>query len=134
MAMTKPMLWGGGVVLLILLFCGWYSVADNYGDGAISGIYALRSNVDASTVVLRPDHSFQQELNHSGEVKHAEGRWHRSGESGIEFSKEFLKVSGQELGPQGEAFGHVKRKFGLFLSIALNPEPGGPTFQKKLFN
>lgn len=49
------------------------------------------------------------------------------------FSKEFLKVSGQEVRPDGQVDGEVRKRLGLFLSIALNPDPGGPVFRKKLF-
>jgi hypothetical protein len=121
------------ILLLIALFWGWYSVAANYSYGAVSGTYRFRLNGEESTLVLNVNRSFHQELKHDGSVEHAQGTWRRLGEGGVVFSKEFLKVSGQETRPDGQADGEVKKRLGLFLSIAFNPDPGGPVFHKELF-
>jgi hypothetical protein len=125
----------GGVLLAILLFWIWYSVAADYSYKAVSGTYDLRGSGETSTLVLKPDRSFQQDLVRAGKSEHAEGSWHRSGEGGIDFSKEFLKVTGQEMEPDGGFAGHIEKSLGLFVSIELNanPAPGGPTFHKRLF-
>ena|SRR6202035_1176614 len=123
----------GGILLLILVFWVWYSVAADYGYSAVSGTYTFRLNGEASTLVLRKDHTFQQELTHQGRVERAQGNWRRIGEGGVVFSKEFLRVSGQEVRPDGEADGEVQKRFlGLFLSIRFNPEPNGPSFYRKV--
>lgn len=110
----------GGVFLLICLcFVFWYVVAVDYGDGVVSGTYHLSQNGETSTLVLKPDHSFKQELNHSGKAEHAEGNWHRSGEGGISFSKEFIRVSGQELDPDGTAFCDMHKTLGFLVSLSL---------------
>jgi hypothetical protein len=85
-------------------------------------------------LVLRQDQSFQQEFVHTGEVEHAQGRWRRIGEGGVVFSKDFLKLSGQQVRADRQADGQVKKNFGLFLSIHFNPDPGGPVFHKKPFH
>lgn len=122
-----------GILLSIILFWVWYSVAADYGYQAVSGTYILQRGDETSTLVLRPDHSFQQELSRPGQVERAQGSWRRIGEGGIVFSKEFLKVTGQEVRPDGQADGEVrKRCLGLLLSINLDPGPNGPTFHKKL--
>jgi hypothetical protein len=109
----------GAFLLIFLCLVFWYTVASDYSDGVVSGTYRLTQNDETSTLVLKPDHSFQQELNHSGKTEHAEGNWHRVGQGGISFSKEFLRVSGQELGPDGTAFSDVHKTLGFLVSLSL---------------
>jgi hypothetical protein len=134
-AMTKSILarLGLGILLSIIIFWVWYSVAANYDYGALSGTYSLRLKGETSTLVLKRDRSFQQELIHEGKTERAQGSWRRVGEGGVVFSKEFIKVPGQEIRPDGQADGEFKKRLGLFPSIAMSPDPGGPTFRKKLF-
>jgi hypothetical protein len=121
------------ILLSIIVFWVWYSVAADYGYAAVSGTYTLQRGDETSTLVLRPDHSFQQEISRAGKVERAQGSWRRIGEGGIVFSKEFLRVAGEEVRPDGQADGEVKKRcLGLLLSINLNPSPNGPTFHKKL--
>jgi hypothetical protein len=111
----------------LLIFCGclfvlavssalWYEIAD-YGDGVTSGTYRFAENGETSTLVLKPDHTFQQDLSERGEVRSATGTWRRIGESGIAFSKEFLLVSGQEPGADGTAYADMHKDFGLFVTL-----------------
>ncbi len=86
----------------------------------MSGTYHLAQDGETSTLVLKPDHSFQQELNRSGTVRRAAGSWRRFGEAGIEFSRDFLEVSGQELDPNGISYGHIEKKLGIWVSLALS--------------
>ena len=58
-------------------------------------------------------------MSEHGGVKRATGTWHRIGEGGIEFSKEFLVVSGQEPGADGSAYADMHKDFGLFVSLSL---------------
>jgi hypothetical protein len=106
----------GVVILSWLCFGLWYSAASDYGDGVSSGTYYLAQDGETCTLILKPDHSFQQVLNRSGNVQHAEGTWrHVSLLGGLAFSKEFLVVTGQELGANGLAYGDLNKKlFGLF--------------------
>jgi len=105
---------------VILLFWVWYSVAADYGYNAVSCTYTFASNGERSTLVLKPDHSFQQELSKQGKVERATGTWRRIGEGGIAFSKEFLIVSGQEPGADGTAYGAIHKKFGFLVSLTLS--------------
>lgn len=109
----------GAVVFLLALFVLWYTVASDYGDGVTSGTYHLSQNGETSTLVLKPDHTFRQELSRSGELRRAEGSWRRIGEGGVVFSKEFLAVSGQELDPDGTAIADLKKKFGFLVSLEM---------------
>ena len=124
----------GVVVLLVCVaFAFWYVEAGNFSDGKMSGTYILQQGGEMSTLILGLDHSFHQQLNRSGAVSRAEGSWRISGEGHIAFSKEFLKVSGQEMSPAGQGYGQIENWFGL-VSINLAPNPGGPTFRRKLFH
>jgi hypothetical protein len=119
-----------GISAAFLLFCGWYAIAANYDYEAVAGTYTLKLPDESSTLILKSDRTFKQELTHLGRVEHAAGSWRRLGEGGIAFSKEFLKVSGQEFDAEGTAYGEINKSLGLFFSISLNP--GSPTFHKKL--
>jgi len=107
------------IFVVVVCFVLWYSVAADYGDGVTSGTYHLDQNDQTSTLVLKPDHSFQQELSEHGEVKRATGTWRRVGEGGIAFSKEFLNVSGQEPSADGTAYGDIHKDLGFLVSIKL---------------
>jgi hypothetical protein len=126
-----------GVILLLvfLIYVFWYVEAGNFSDSNVPGTYVLQQNRERSTLILRADHSFQQQLDVEGRVSHASGSWDlfpADSQSHIEFSKEFLKLSGQELAPDGTAYGQLENMFGL-LSITLAPNDG-PTFRKKWFH
>lgn len=92
--MSKMKLVGDAVLLAVVVGVVWYSIAANYDYGAVSGTYSLRNDRDESTLVLRKDRSFQQELKHDERVERAQGTWRRVGEGGVVFSKEFLKLPG----------------------------------------
>lgn len=110
----------GGVFLLVFVcLVFWYVVASDYGDSVASGTYHLAQNGETSTLVLKPGHSFEQELSRSGRTEHAEGNWRRLGAGGISFSKEFLRISGQELDPDGTAFGDMHKRLGFLVSLSL---------------
>jgi hypothetical protein len=124
----------GWIAFSAIVFWVWYTVAADYGYRAVSGTYVLRRDGETSTLVLRQDRSFQQELTQDGKRTRAQGTWRRFGEGNIAFSKEFLKASVQETGSDEEVYGRVEKKFlGLIPSIVFDPDSGGPTFHKKLF-
>jgi hypothetical protein len=123
-----------GVVLLASGFWCWYMMAADYGYRAVSGTYIFSGDGDSSTLVLRQDQSFQQELNRDGKVDRARGTWRRVGEGGVVFSKEFLKVRGQEVRSDGQADGEIEKRFaGFFPSIRFEPQFSGPRFNRRLF-
>jgi hypothetical protein len=118
--MTNSARVSGVCVLLVLCFVLWYTVASDYGDAVTSGTYHLAQNGETSTLVLKPDHSFQQELNKLGNVERAAGTWRRFGEGAIEFSKDFLIVSGQEPGADGTPYGEIHKRFGFLVTLTLS--------------
>ena len=73
MKMTVPA-WSGVIVLLIIVILSvWYYEGENFGDDAVPGTYSVRLSGEKSTLVLRPDHSFEQELEIAGTASHAYG-------------------------------------------------------------
>ena len=110
---------GGAAVLLLISFVLWATVAMDYGDSVAFGTYSLAENDESSTLVLKPDHTFQQNLSHYGKMQHAEGTWRRVGEGGIAFSQQFLVLSGQELSADGTAYAEMHKTLGLFVSLVL---------------
>jgi hypothetical protein len=134
MRVSKPLRIGGWILLSLSVVWIWYIVAANYGYGAVSGTYVLRCREGTAALVLRPDRSFQEDLNCGGKSERALGRWHRFGEAGIVFSREFLKLPGQKISSDGEAYGRVEKTFfGLLPVIKLDPIPGGPNLKRRLF-
>ena len=125
----------GFVILLpILIFWVWYSIAADYGYTVVYGTYSLDNGSEKSTLVLSSNRRFQEEVIRGEKSERAEGSWRRIGQGGIVFSKEFLKLAGQELRPTGEADAEVhKRYFGLLPWIQFDPDPEGPSYHKRLF-
>ena len=123
-----------GTILLALLCWLWYCWAADYGYSAVSGTYNFSGDGEQSTLVLRENRVFRQELNHSGTVDRAQVTWRRVGEGGVVFSKEFLRVADQTVRQDGQADGEVKKTHGgLFVSIVFTGNKGGPVFHRKIF-
>jgi hypothetical protein len=134
----------GVVFAAVLLFVGWYSVAANYDYGALAGTYSYNGNGVSSTLLLRKDRSFHQEVMERGRREVADGSWRRIGEGGVNFSKEFLRLPGaerfiEEFGEgdgteaDSEFYGHFEKIAGVYPILKLNANPPGPTLYKKPF-
>jgi hypothetical protein len=122
-------------VFLVLIMAGlmaWYSIAANYGYEALSGTYTLNRAGEKCTLYLRPDQTFTEELERDGTTINATGHWRRYGEAHASFSREFIKLSGQDESAGHEADGQFDKAFGLFPSLMFAPIPGGPRLQRKL--
>jgi hypothetical protein len=115
--MKRLLILCGSLVVLAVGFALWYMIASDYGDGVASGTYHFAENGETSTLVLKPDHTFQQELSVRGESRSAIGTWRRNGQSGIAFSREILLVPGQEPGADGIAYAHIHKDFGFFVTL-----------------
>lgn len=123
-----------GIAIMTLLGC-WYMVATDYSYSGVSGTYFFKSDQETSTLVLRGDQSFTQDLSRNGKMEHAQGTWRRVGEGGVVFSREFLKVKGQVVRSDGQADGQIEKRFaGLFPSIRFEPQFSGPRFDRGLFH
>ena len=123
----------GAILILAFLWC-WYALAADYSYRAVAGKYMYHGDGESSTLVLMRDRSFQQDLNRDGKHVHVQGTWRRIGEGGVVFSKEFLKVKGQEVRSDGEADGQIEKRFAGFLpSIRFEPQFSGPKFNRRPF-
>jgi hypothetical protein len=131
--MTKSARLGAGIVFGLVILCLWYSRAADYDYGALAGTYVLSSNGETCALYLRPDRTFSQELTRAGVAESAHGTWHRYGEAHVSFSKEFIKLSGEELNAAGQAHGQFDKLLGLLPSLTLAPLPDGPKLHKKFF-
>lgn len=110
----------GALILSLLCFVLWFVIASDYSDKVVSGTYHLAQNGETSTLILKTDHSFHQELTREGKTEYAEGSWRHLGEGGVAISKEFLRVFGQEPGADGTAYGDVHKALGFLVSLRLS--------------
>jgi hypothetical protein len=117
--MKKSVRTVGGLLLGLLCIGLWWTVASDYGESVAVGRYRFGRNGETSTLVLNPDHTFDQERDRAGLNEHARGTWRRVGEGGISFSREFLVVSGEEPEPDGTTFSDLHKSLGLFVSLRL---------------
>ena len=110
-------------VICVLVLAGigicWFVIASDYSDAAASGTYRLVHKGVTSTLVLRADHSFRQEVSDSSGTRRAEGTWRRVGEGGVSFSPDFLTLPGEQRGEDGTAFCDMERKFGIWIRLSL---------------
>jgi len=146
MALNRSARAAGITLLVVAAFVCWWAVASNYDYGALSGTYTFSGDGESSTLVLKPDRTFQQELRHDGKVDHATGTWRRMGEGGVNFSLGFLPISGakqfREEFPDhldgtpedDEYYGHFEKVLGVYPILKLNANPPGPTLHRRLFH
>ena len=90
--MTKTKKVSIGIASAILLSVAWYCVAADYSYCAVSGTYKFEGVGEVSTLVLRKDGSFQQELSRGDKKESGNGTWRRIGEGGIVLSKNFCDI------------------------------------------
>jgi hypothetical protein len=118
--MTKPARTRGVVLLaLFLALAFWWVVASDYSDAVARGKYHFGQSGVVSSLVLKPDHTFQQELKRGDQTEHSQGTWRTLGQSGVSFSKEFLPVPGEEVEPDGTTFADIIKPFGLLVTLQI---------------
>jgi hypothetical protein len=76
----------------------WYGRVGPSPTNAVSGTYAGDEPGVSATLILSPDHTFEQVIHSLGITKQAKGSWSVGQNSDIIFSKDFLKASGETLG------------------------------------
>lgn len=109
----------GAALLFLTLSVCWFIVASDYGDAVTSGTYSLAQQDERSTLVLRPDHTFTQEVRTPAQVRQAIGTRHRFGEGGVGFSKEFLALPGEEPALDGTSYADIEKRFGILVRLRL---------------
>jgi hypothetical protein len=136
MRIVKPVRIAIWILAPIVLLCGWYAVAADYDYEMVSGVYLFKQRGEESTLVLRADRTFLQEREQNGKVDRAQGKWHRSGEGGIDFSKEFLPVSNVVPESDGVTYGEVRKTYLElipYIVLGSNREHG-PKFHRAFFH
>jgi hypothetical protein len=121
---------GWVVILGLLIAVVWYVIASDYSYDGITGTYVQRSTTEDSTLILKNDQHFEQEVTHDGVTQRAHGTWRRLGEGRIVLSPEFITLPSVKRRSDGEVDGEVIKTFGLFPQIVLDAQPGGPIFRR----
>jgi len=103
----------------VIVLCVWGSAAFNYGDDVAVGKYHFAQAGVTCELVLKPDHTFAQELESAGSPARAQGTWRRVGEGGISFSSAFLKVPGVMIEPDGTTFADMHKLLELFVTLRM---------------
>lgn len=99
-----------------LSFVLWFAAASDFSDSVFCGTYKLDQDNEKSTLTLKADHTYHQELSSSGGTRTASGTWRKSGEGGVAFSREFIVLTAQELDADGTSYGEIHKTLGLFAS------------------
>ena len=136
---------GVSILIALTLCVVWWVIASNYDYGALAGTYKFQENGTSSTLILRPDKSFHEEISSAGKIQTADGKWRRIGEGGVCFSIEFLRVPGARTAieefPDSDKsdinannfYGRFEKIMGVYPELKLNANPPGPIFYKQLF-
>lgn len=120
MSFKRIALAAGSIFLLAALALCWFLIASDYSDAAASGTYKLTHNGLRSSLILRPDHTFTQEVGDSHGVRSTRGTWRRFGEAGVHFSENFLTLPGQQGGEEdGSAYAHMEKDLGILIRLSL---------------
>jgi hypothetical protein len=130
------LLLAGSIVLGVFVFAFWFFEAGNFSYENVPGTYDWRRNDQTCVLVLRPNHTFQQQLRSGSTIQNAAGTWRLfpgDSMSHIALSSEFLLLPKQASSREGTVYGHLDNLFGA-LSITFEPEPDGPVFHKKFFD
>ena len=84
-----------------------------------------------ATLVMKDDHTFDQEVIHAGLARQAHGTWTVRENGDIFFSREFLKTSGEPLTKDEIAWAWEPKGSNLQIQVAVNPSFAQPIFRKK---
>ena len=125
---------GCGAILCTAVFWAWYVWLADYGYPAVAGTYTYQGANQKVMLVLFRNRVFHEELTTGDRTERSRGSWERSGEAGVAFSPEFLKLQGQRRAADGHVWGQVRKTLGgLHQSIVFPREDGedGPVLKKR---
>ena len=111
----------------------WYGKVSSVPGEILSGTYAGDEEGVPAKLILKPDHTFDQTVTHDGIAKHAQGTWTLASTGEIDFSKSFIKTTGESLKEDETARTVGGTGTSIQIEIAVNPKLGVPTFRKRLF-
>lgn len=110
----------------------WYGKTGPSKDETLAGDYAGDEPGVSATLSLKPDNSFEQTVSSSGNTRHARGIWRLNQQGDIDFSREFLKSSGEPLKEDETASAWNPKGSNLQIKISRIPSSGAPVFRKQL--
>jgi hypothetical protein len=115
----------------IVAFCIWFSIASNYDESAVAGVYVAQREHATSTLLLQSDGSFVQYLDGTNQHLKTTGRWHRIGEGGIVMSPQFMSLATEQRSASVETYGEVHKVLTLFPVLWID---GQPVYRRSYFH
>jgi len=112
----------------------WYGRVDPSPDNMVAGTYVGDEEGVSATLILKPDHTFEQAVSHLSVANHAKGGWSTNQNGDIVFSKTFLKASGEALNGNETASSLRPKGSNLQIEVAATSKSGVPTYQKRQFS
>jgi hypothetical protein len=110
----------------------WYGKTGPSADEKLTGDYTGDEPGVSATLSMKSDHSFEQTVSSSGNARHAQGAWKLNQQGDIEFSRAFLKASGEPLSADETASAWDPKGSNLQIKISRTSKSGAPVFRKPL--
>jgi hypothetical protein len=107
----------------------WYGKTGS--DAYLPGIYKGDEPGVTATLVLNADHSFIQEIEQRGITHHATGTWSQDSNGTVQFSRAFLKTSGEPLREDETASSIDPQGSNLQIEISMANHIPEPVFHKR---
>ena len=113
----------------------WYVEAEDFSEQRVSGVYVLRHDGITQKIVLRPNHTFDQEDAANGAIRHGSGTWRVFSSTGhVAFSSSFIDARPSWRGQdEHEVYGVFKNYFGI-VSLNFDADQTSITAFKRLFS
>jgi hypothetical protein len=108
----------------------WYGRRTPSAGHSPVGIYDGDEPGVSATLTLRPDQSFEQEIAVSGPSTRSQGTWTIGKNGEVNFSRAFLKTSGDSLKENETAVAENPQDTNLQIEIRATSKEGIPTFHK----
>jgi hypothetical protein len=120
---------------VILLLAAWYVEAEDFSESRVSGQYVLVHDGITQRITLHRDHTFEQDDDVNGTIKHASGTWRVFSSTGhMSFSSSFIDARNSWRGQdQHEVYAIFKNYLGV-VSITFDPYTSPVKTYKKIIS
>jgi hypothetical protein len=112
----------------------WYGRTDPSTGREIAGSYAGDEPGVSATLILKADHTFEQSVSQGSFARQAQGTWETGQDGDIQFSRDFLKTSGEPLSAAETASAWDPKGSNLQIEIAVKPSLAQPVLRKRLLS
>jgi len=109
----------------------WYGRTDPSTGTEVVGSYSGDEPGVSTQLTVSADHTFKQDWTNGSSVKEAKGTWNTMQNGDIQFSKEFLKTSGDPLAEAESATAWNPKGSNLQIDVAVSPSLAQPVFRKR---